>query len=176
MKQTIKYSITERQNPMRPDEADKAYANVQHNGKVDIEALSQHIRQHGSPFSEGTIAGVITDAAECICECLLDGLIVQLGKLGTLRLGLSCEGASAGNGKTAAENFTADNIKKVNFNFEVGEGLKVDREAFIFQYMPTLAQQAAVKAAAKAGESTVDISGDSNSGGDGGSNDNVSGD
>ena len=179
MEQTIKYSISERNNPMRPDEDPKAYANFQSNGKVDIVKLSQHIRQHGSPFSEGTITGVVTDACECIAECLKDGMIVSLGNLGTLRPSLTSEGAQAKDGKTAAEMFTADNIKAVNINFEPGTGLKINREDYKFEYVITREAQAAVKAAQKAGETSVNIDTDgsqSGGGNGGGGGDNISGD
>ena len=178
MEQTIKYSISMRSNPMRPDEDEKAYANFQSNGKVDIVKLSEHIRQHGSPFSQGTITGVVTDACECIAECLKDGMIVSLGNLGTLRPSLTSEGAVAKDGKTAAENFTADNIKAVNINFEPGTGLKIKREDYKFEYVITREAQDKVKAAQKAGETSADISSGSGSGGGAnpGSGDNISGD
>ena len=66
-----------RANPMKPDEPKKAYATMQSNGVVDLQLLSEHIRSHGSVFSEGTILGVLTDMVTCAREALLEGNYVE---------------------------------------------------------------------------------------------------
>ena len=56
------------------------------------------------------------------------------------------------------EAFTADNIKRVNVNYELGAGLDLKRSDFNFEFVTTRKAQAAVKKAQKAGQSSADWS------------------
>ena len=164
MKETIKYSTAMRANPMKPDEPKKAYATMQSNGVVDLELLSDHIRKHGSVYSEGTILGVLKDMVTCAREALLEGNYVELGSLGKLKLTISSDGASAGVDKdgnpiTALEAFSESNIKGLNVIFEPGTGLQWDiRKDVNFEFTISRKAQAAAKAAAKKGETSADWS------------------
>lgn len=162
MKETIKYSTCMRANPMKPEEPKKAYAMLQSNGVVNLEELSEHIRKHGSVYSEGTILGVLKDMVTCTREALLEGNYVQLGNLGKLKLTISCEGAEAGvdkdgNPVTALQAFTEANIKALNVNFEPGEGLQWNLSQDVdFEFTISRKAQAAAKKAAKEGLTQAD--------------------
>ena len=163
MKKNLMYSLTMRQNLAHPEEPEKAYANLQLNGVLDIDALADHIHDHNSVYSEGTITGVITDMCKCIKEAITEGNAVELGKLGRFTPTISSEGAlpgvdKDGNPKTAMEMFTEDNIKQVNVCFELGEGLNFKREDFNFEYTTTRKAQAAAKKAQKKGQESADWS------------------
>lgn len=151
MRETIKYSTCLRRNPMDENEPKKAYATLQSNGKVDLDLLSEHIRDHGSVYSEGTILGVLKDMVKCAREALLQGNYVELGALGTLKLSIASTGASS------LEKFTEENIKALNVNFTPGKGLQWDiRKDVDFEFtIPRKAQEAA-KAAAKEGKTAAD--------------------
>ena len=153
MKETIKYSTCMRPNPMKPEEATKAYATLQSNGTVNLEELSEHIRKHGSVYSEGTILGVLKDMVTCTREALLEGNYVELGSLGKLKVSISSEGAKS------LDAFTDANIKALNVNFEPGRGLLWNiREDVNFEFTISRKAQEAAKAAAKAGQTTADWS------------------
>ena len=135
MNETIKYSVAMRANPMKPEEAKKAYATMQHQRTLSLEELADHIVEHGSPFSRGAIYGIIVDLTVCASEALTEGNNVDLGKLGTLRTTVSSEGAET------LEDFTPANIKSLNVNFEK----TISRKA-----------QAAAQKAENAGQTTAD--------------------
>ena len=164
MKETIKYSVAMRPNPLHEDDPKKAYATLQTNGTVNLEELSEHIRKHGCVYSEGTILGVLKDMVTCAREALLEGNYVELGSLGKLKLTISSEGAEAGvdkdgNPVTALEAFSANNIKGLNVIFEPGTGLQWDiRKDVDFEFTISRKAQAAAKAAAKKGETSADWS------------------
>ena len=40
---------------------------------LNIDALSEHMSNHNSPFSKGVIKGLLTDMVNCIKEQLLEG-------------------------------------------------------------------------------------------------------
>ena len=80
MKNTLKYSLHMQKNPAHPEEAEKAYATLQLNGVLDINALADHMSNHNSIYSKGTIVGVITDMCHCIKEAITEGNAVMLGE------------------------------------------------------------------------------------------------
>ena len=59
---------------------------------LDIHAMSQHMEQHNTPFSAGTIEGILTDFVKCIHEQLLNGNSVKIDDLAIFSISLSSEG------------------------------------------------------------------------------------
>lgn len=71
-----------------------------------INELAQHMANHGSPYSKGTIQGVITDMVGCIRELALSGVATKLDNLAIFSLGIETSHAEAGK-------FTVkDNVKR----------------------------------------------------------------
>ncbi len=74
---------------------------------VDLNALSQHMSEHNTPFSAGTIKGVLTDMVKCIKELLLEGRSVRVDDLAVFSLGIV-----NGEGADTPEDFSVSkNIK-----------------------------------------------------------------
>lgn len=146
----IQYSVAMRPNPQKPDEAKKAYGNIQLTGNVDIDELSEHITEHNSVFSKGTIVGVIVEMCQCVRELLIQGYKVSLGYLGTFTPSITCQGA-----KTKDE-FTAGNIRELNVNFTNGRGLQNLRRDAEFERTITRAAQAAAQKAENEGKTSAD--------------------
>jgi hypothetical protein len=46
----------------------KAYGTAQIHEKLSFDDFCKHIADHNSPFSKGTIKGVLVDAVHCILE------------------------------------------------------------------------------------------------------------
>ena len=90
---------------------------------------------HNTPFSKGTISGVITDMIRCLREQLLAGNIVSLGELGSFRVELGCEGADT------TEEFGAGNIKAVNVCWNPGKDFRNLRDEAQFQLVPSRKMQ-----------------------------------
>ena len=150
-------------NPAHPDEPEKAYARLQLNGVLDINALAAHMSAHNSIYSKGTIVGIITDMCACIKEAITEGNAIELGDLGRFTPSITCEGAlpttdQDGNPVTAMEAFTEANIKQVNVNYELGAGLDFRRDDFDFEFTTSRKAQAAAKRAQKKGQSSADWS------------------
>ena len=73
MKNTLKYSLHMQKNPIHPDEPEKAYASLQLNGVLDINALAAHMSNHNSIYSKGTITWVVLlppSPARALCPAL----------------------------------------------------------------------------------------------------------
>ena len=86
-------------------------ARAAHDGIIDMNQLVEHMANHNSPFSAGTIAGVLKDMVSCIRELLLESKKVKLDNLAIFSLGLKSTYA------TTPKLFTArDNIKGAHIN------------------------------------------------------------
>ena len=84
----------------------KAYGTAQMNEKLTFDQFCKHIADHNSPFSKGTIKGVLTDAVVCLKEQLLAGNKVNLGDLGDFHVELATKGAKT------TEDFNASYIER----------------------------------------------------------------
>ncbi len=77
---------------------------------VDTDGLARHMASHNSPFSIGSIKGLLTDAVSCIRELVCDGKNVKLEDLAIFSVGLDTTPAPS------REEFSvANNIKGVKF-------------------------------------------------------------
>ena len=88
-KGTLKYRKVQRV-PVSGENAGKKmwYAAAVTDREMSFEALVSHIAEHTSPFSRGTVHGVLTDALDCLQELILDGKTVRLGELGLFSIGM----------------------------------------------------------------------------------------
>ena len=82
----LKYLIFQSQLKDSPSYG-KYYARIISDGTVDVKGLAEHMAKHNTPFSPGTITGILTDAIACIKELALDGKRITLD--GLLSIGLS---------------------------------------------------------------------------------------
>ena len=82
VKGTLKYRKVQR-TPQTGENAGKKkwYATSVTDREVDFEGFVSHISDHGSPYSRGTIHGVLMDALDHLQELILDGKSVRLSDL-----------------------------------------------------------------------------------------------
>ena len=55
---------------------------------MNFEEFVDHISSHNSPYSRGTVHGVMMDMLDCLKELILDGKSVRLGDLGLFSIGM----------------------------------------------------------------------------------------
>ena len=122
---TVKANITET----------KAYGTSQVHEILDLDKFAKHIAEHNSPFSRGTVKGILSDAVTCLREQMLAGNKVNLGELGSFYPELQTVGA------VTTEDFTVDNIKGVNICWLPGKAFKNLRQEAEFQLVPKRSQQ-----------------------------------
>lgn len=64
------------------------YASPYISETMDLAALSQHMAEHNTPFSKGTIYGVLCDMVKCVKEMVLSGVNVKLDDLAIFSVGI----------------------------------------------------------------------------------------
>ena len=89
----IKYRKVKR-TPQKGENAGKElwYATVATDREMNFEEFVDHISSHNSPYSRGTVHGVMMDMLDCLKELILDGKSVRLGDLGLFSIGMSSRG------------------------------------------------------------------------------------
>ena len=122
----INYVRVLRKNLQNLEAPKKTYAVAQSRDEMDIQALAKHMAEHQSPFSQGVIAGVLTDFASHVAELILDGHIINLG-FGTFNVALKSIGVCESEvDEDTGEKpvFTTANITDVKCRFTPGTVLQ----------------------------------------------------
>ena len=135
---TLKYSKAARlSKPNDKNSEKKVYAVGQMDEKINLDLLAKHMTEHGSPFSEGTISGVLKDAVTHIIELMCQGKRVDMGDLGVFFVTLKSDGADS------ADNFSTALIKAVTphiaFNKSIWGSM---RDKVDFELVPSRELQA----------------------------------
>ena len=73
----------------------KYYPRVDYKEEMTIPDLAKHMAEHNTPFSAGTIAGILTDAAYCIREQTLNGKTVKIDNLAIFKCTVEGNGQAA---------------------------------------------------------------------------------
>lgn len=87
------------------------YAKADYTETVTLDQLVKHMASHNSPFSEGTISGVLKDMVNCIRELLLDSKKVKIDDLAIFSLGLKSTFAPDITSFNPATNIKAARVK-----------------------------------------------------------------
>ena len=73
----------------------KWYPRVDYKETINIDKLAEHMAEHNTPFSKGTIAGVLRDAVGCIRELTLMGNTVKVDDLAIFKCSVEGNGQPA---------------------------------------------------------------------------------
>lgn len=111
-KGTLKYRKVSRTPQIGKDAGKKKfYATAVQDRTMEFEDFVTHISEHNSPYSRGTVHGVLMDTLDCLQELILDGKSVRFADLGLFSIGMTSRGE--------------DNAEKVNASSITGVHLIV---------------------------------------------------
>ena len=68
------------------------YATAVNDREMSFEDFVTHISEHNSPYSRGTIHGVLMDTLDCLKHLILDGKSVRISDLGLFSIGMTSRG------------------------------------------------------------------------------------
>ena len=90
---TCKYRKVTR-TPQSGENAGKKlwYATAVSDREMSFEDFVTHISEHNSPYSRGTIHGVLMDTLDCLKHLILDGKSVRISDLGLFSIGMTSRG------------------------------------------------------------------------------------
>ena len=108
----------------------KYYPRVSYKQTLDIHDMAQHMSEHNTPFSEGTIEGILRDFVKCVREQTLNGNTVKVDDLAIFKVSV------IGNG--CAKLYDADVDKAISAS--IGTMKKTDKTGPAVQSLKLLAQ------------------------------------
>ena len=92
----------------------KFYARTVMTGKLDTKQLSQHMSEHGAPYTPDVIYGVLEKFRSCLIEMLLESKKVKIEGLGTFY----CTLENQKNGAAKKEDFNVNkHLKALHIRF-----------------------------------------------------------
>ena len=155
----IEYVLKKNNNPKNEKAYGKYYAKPKVTETVDIDGLSEHMDNHNTPFTKGTIKGLLTDTVAHIKELLLEGKNVKLDDLAIFSIGIKNK-----KGADTEEDFnTRENIAGVRLRARATGDLtsaNLNLEA-------SLKKATTVKAASSSGSGNTPSGGSGSAGGSG---------
>ncbi|MDD3789316.1 MAG: DNA-binding domain-containing protein [Petrimonas sp.] len=114
----VKYVLTEKGNPAKPDDPKKYYAQAKSAGEVTFKKLSREIAEGSTTVSDTDVLAVLNDLTKLLNRHLSEGRIVRFGDFGSFQIGISGEGAES------PEKFNVSLIKKGKVNFRPGVDIR----------------------------------------------------
>ena len=123
----IEYDLKRNNNKNNAKAYGKYYAKPHVSETVDLDELADHMHGHNSPFSAGTIKGILIDAVTHIKELLLLGKNVKLDNLAIFYISIKNKvGADTADSFTVAKNIegvrmrarATGDLRSVNLNLE----------------------------------------------------------
>ena len=108
----------------------KYYPRVSYKQTMNIHDMAKHMAEHNTPFSEGTIEGILRDFVKCTREQTLMGNTVKVDDLAIFKVSV------IGNGCTLL--YDAENDKTISAS--IGTISKTDKTGAAVQSLKLLAQ------------------------------------
>ena len=108
----------------------KYYPRVSYKQTLNIHEMAVHMAEHNTPFSEGTIEGILRDFVKCVREQTLNGNTVKVDDLAIFKVSV------VGNG--CAKLYDADVDKAISAS--IGTMKKSDKTGPAVQSLKLLAQ------------------------------------
>lgn len=113
----IKYILSEKGNPTKPEDPRKWYATAKNTGDITLKALGKEITQRSTVNHADTLA-VLEALTQVLTERLAEGKIVRLGDFGAFQVSIGSEGVES------PEKFHASLVKTKKITFRPGIDLK----------------------------------------------------
>ena len=107
------------------------YATAVSDREMSFEDFVTHISEHNSPYSRGTIHGVLMDTLDCLKHLILDGKSVRFSDLGLFSIGMTSRG------EVSKEKVTAASVQGVHLivrNTKTGSNAELKKLTKIVAY------------------------------------------
>jgi predicted histone-like DNA-binding protein len=114
---SVQYVLSQKGNPLKPEEPKKWYANAKSTGEITLKALGKEITQRSTVNHADTLA-VLEALTQVLTERLAEGKIVRFSDFGSFQVSVGSTGSES------AEKFTSSLIKTKKVVFRPGVDLK----------------------------------------------------
>jgi predicted histone-like DNA-binding protein len=115
---SVRYNLSEKGNPLKPEEPKKWYATAKSAGELTFKKLSREIAEGSSTVSDTDVLAVLNDLTKLLKRHLENGEIVRFGDFGSFQVRIGSEGAER------KDKFHSSMIKTKKIAFRPGIDLK----------------------------------------------------
>jgi predicted histone-like DNA-binding protein len=123
----INYVLSQKGNPLKPEEPKKWYATAKSTGELTLKKLSQEIAEGSTTVSDTDVLAVLNDLTKILRRHLSNGEIVRFGDFGSFQITIGSEGIES------EEKFNASLIKTKKVRFRPGVDLREMLQTLKFQ-------------------------------------------
>ena len=88
----LELNITKNTDQTSQAKYGKYYARVEYKKTMSIHDMAKHMAEHNTPFSEGTIEGILRDFVRCTREQCLNGNTVKIDDLAIFKCSIEANG------------------------------------------------------------------------------------
>ncbi|MDR0982726.1 MAG: HU family DNA-binding protein, partial [Culturomica sp.] len=88
----INYVLSQKGNPLKPEEPKKWYATAKSTGELTLKKLSQEIAEGSTTVSDTDVLAVLNDLTKILRRHLSNGEIVRFGDFGSFQIGITGAG------------------------------------------------------------------------------------
>ena len=88
----LELNITKNTDQTSQAKYGKYYARVEYKKTMSIHDMAKHMAEHNTPFSEGTIEGILRDFVRCTREQCLNGNTVKIDDLAIFKCSVEANG------------------------------------------------------------------------------------
>jgi len=89
----VKYVLTLKGNPGKPEAPKKYYAQTKSHGDITLKQISREIAENSTTVSDTDVLAVLNDLTKILNRHLKNGEIVRFGDFGTFQINIKSEGA-----------------------------------------------------------------------------------
>ncbi|MCD7972691.1 MAG: hypothetical protein LUG18_08495 [Candidatus Azobacteroides sp.] len=126
---SIKYSVAQLRNPLKPEEVSRFYTRAQIREKIDLKRIARELGGR-SALEENDILSVLHGLIANIKDHLSDGDMVDLGDFGSFQYQLSSDGAVSYEALVQSPRLY---IRKARIQFRPGKMLKPSLQDLDFE-------------------------------------------
>jgi predicted histone-like DNA-binding protein len=90
---SVKYSVTQKGNPMKPEEPKKWYATAKASGEFTFRKLAKEIADGSTTVSDTDVLAVLNDLTKVLRRHLENGEVVRFGDFGSFQVAVGSSGA-----------------------------------------------------------------------------------
>lgn len=123
----ILFKLSKNKNKQIESAYGKVYARPVVTQTINLDGLAEHMSEHNTGFSPGSVKGLLTDMVRCIKELVLKGIAVKIDDLAIFSIGLRTKsGADSKDDFSVAKNISGVKLRARATGSLTSESLNLD--------------------------------------------------
>lgn len=123
----ILFKLSKNKNKQIESAYGKVYARPVVTQTINLDGLAEHMAEHNTGFSPGSVKGLLTDMVRCVKELVLKGIAVKIDDLAIFSIGLRTKsGANSKDDFSVSKNISGVKLRARATGSLTSESLNLD--------------------------------------------------